>query len=305
MFESLIPAIGSSVVGGLFGMEGASKQNQRNFELMLHQNSFSAGEAHKLRDWQEQMMEEQYGMNKHLADRQMDFQNYMSNTAFQRSVKDLSEAGLNPMLAYMKGGASTPSGSGGSVGLPSGSSPSTVSPPRMENVLQAGANSAFRASELSATVANMYALNDKIKAETALTYAQIPKAEADTRTSNATAYNIHMSTERIITGEIPKLRHEIQSISADLLNKSAEHVRIQVDTELKRVQQLLEAGRISNVEASTAVQRVEAVLKQAEVPEAMAFSEKFKTEWGKDVSPYLKEALDLLRMLTLRRDRSR
>lgn len=67
---------------------------------------FSADEAQKNRDWQEQM----------------------SNTAYQRAVKDLREAGLNPILAYSQGGASIGSGSQGTGYTASGSSASSATP---------------------------------------------------------------------------------------------------------------------------------------------------------------------------------
>lgn len=52
----------------------------------------------------------QNAANQANAKTQMDFQERMSNSAYQRATEDMKKAGINPMLAFSQGGASTPSG---------------------------------------------------------------------------------------------------------------------------------------------------------------------------------------------------
>ncbi len=59
-----------------------------------------------------------------IAKENRQFQERMSNTAYQRSMADMRKAGLNPILAYKQGGATAPAGSLSTVADPG---PSAIS----------------------------------------------------------------------------------------------------------------------------------------------------------------------------------
>lgn len=54
---------------------------------------------------------EQMDFQQDMVEKQMRFQKEMSGTAYQRAIQDMKAAGVNPMLAYSQGGASSPQGS--------------------------------------------------------------------------------------------------------------------------------------------------------------------------------------------------
>lgn len=53
--------------------------------------------------------------NVRIAREQMQFQERMSSSAYQRATADMKMSGINPALAYMQGGASSPGGASATV----------------------------------------------------------------------------------------------------------------------------------------------------------------------------------------------
>lgn len=90
--------------------------------------------------------------NKAMIQQQEAFQERMSNTSYQRAVKDMQLAGINPMLAYMQGGASSPGGA------------STT----MENVVGPAVSTALASTRLKQDMLNMYQERQKMASEQGL-----------------------------------------------------------------------------------------------------------------------------------------
>lgn len=76
-----------------------------------------------------------------LAREQMAFQERMSNSAYQRATDDMRKAGINPMVAFSQGGASTPPGAMAEVAP---ASPVTG----LGDALKASLSTAVQAAEL-------------------------------------------------------------------------------------------------------------------------------------------------------------
>lgn len=124
--------IGAALVGGAISYLGSKKQNEAN---------------------------------RAISQAQMDFQERMSSTAYQRSMEDMKKAGLNPMLAYR---------TGVSGGVPTGAMAQT---PNLGQDFSTAKRVKNETSTMAAQRKNLQAQTANVQADTALKQKTMPQAD--------------------------------------------------------------------------------------------------------------------------------
>jgi len=200
-----LAGLAGNVIGGLFGQSGQSSANQANARL-----------ARENREWQERM----------------------SNTAYQRSAADLQKAGLNRILA-LGSPASTPAGNVA----------------RMENTKKQLGEAVSNSGLVAAQIANINAQTAKTKAETAILG---PKETVFSGVTDAITEG-KSNFDKIKKGGLAGLWNDVTKPSKDFakgLNRSASQM----------AQKLGDIAASVNVSEATARRELIKVTKQMDLP---------------------------------------
>ena len=180
--------IAGAVIGGVLANRGAKRQNEQQIASAREQMRFQR---------QSQAI-------------QMRWQQRMSNTAYQRQMRDLEKAGLNPILAAKLGGASQPTGS-----APQGAQPTIVN--EMLPAAQA-------ATSIGQTLSNIQLQQEQAKNTQEQTY--LTMQEGAIRHLDRLIKNSNYEWE----ANAQMARYRIDTIKEDLANLEREQQEVMLKT---------------------------------------------------------------------------
>ncbi|QGH73506.1 MAG: putative minor capsid protein [Microviridae sp. ctOsc38] len=190
---------GATMGAAALQYQGVQATNAANIQM--------AADANRL-EKQLQLRGQKFNAAQALMQRQ--FEERLSNTAYQRGTADMRAAGINPMVAFMKGGASTPGGA-------SASSPgASAHKATVENAMGAAVGTAVQVRGL---LKDLEAKTAGISLDRAATKAKEAEAEYNSNSAALAATNLKKAQ-----AELPAVAAEskLRKKTADIDEKWAE-----------------------------------------------------------------------------------
>lgn len=231
---------------------------------------------------------EQNQENRNMSREQMDFQQRMSSTSYQRGVEDLKTAGLNPMLAYTQGGATTPGGASST----------------MTTAIGAGMHSAEQGQRTTSGLVQMQATQAGIEQTKAATQEiksrtlshDINTARAIAETANIDATRINTMGQQV--GNQARSWREAYSLAAEF-PKFGHHYRTGPDNGPGTTVLPADAAHsafaadVARRKAESRTAETEAKLRHLKLPEARSDAQFYESTG--QANPWLRQLFEILR----------
>lgn len=247
----------------------------------------------------EEMQDDAQTFNAQQAQMQRDWSERMSSTQYQRVVKDMQAAGLNPMLAYHQGGAGTPAGASASSGGAIARGGSAQMQAGMQSASQIAVNDALiektqaEAEEIRART-QTYPVNiERMQQEILESIERIETLRQQVRTGASSA--AHMDQQvRNLQETLPQIRASTRQLDALAKLNEAQAIERLTASGVNEAQakEILQRVKQNLPELDRALMALEKTMMEMQQPGHMA-NEAAQSSYAGQLGAYLRALLPL------------